>query len=208
AAVYAYCYLFDEQPLEPPNPFDRRYRWACDLYNLGLEFALGVSQSSTVDLVDLPHELPVGKIDVVLDRSRFPWSEQQFPRFVPANDFDVYCMSMRYRQAGLGVPLIALRVTDAVTSTPADKLVAPRASVPATAFLRFTGGLAALEHGVQATLELHSGYDVPETRVGVAKVPLESDLPTPIAYSLQNNQAIWDFTLSGFFGSKDALEAN
>ena len=36
AAVYAYAYLLGGEDPEPPNPYDRRFRWACDLYNAGL----------------------------------------------------------------------------------------------------------------------------------------------------------------------------
>jgi hypothetical protein len=33
AAVYAYLYLFGEDDPTPADPFDRKFRWACDLYN-------------------------------------------------------------------------------------------------------------------------------------------------------------------------------
>jgi pimeloyl-ACP methyl ester carboxylesterase len=211
AAVYAYCYLFDEQATEPPNAFDRRYRWACDLYNLGLEFALVPKDLGYVDLASVPHELPVGSIDITLDRSHFPWREELFPRFLPADDFDVFGLSLRYRRAGLGVPLIGTpseKPASASSTDPADKFLGKRACVPATAFLRFEGGIAAVEGGISARLELCSGYDVPETRVAEKPVPLESDLSAPLAYALGRNTALWEFSLTGFFGGKSELGEN
>jgi hypothetical protein len=40
AAIYAYFYLFDETRNKPANPYDRRYRLACDLYNIALAEAM------------------------------------------------------------------------------------------------------------------------------------------------------------------------
>ena len=211
AAVYAYCYLFDGEATDPPNAFDRRYRWACDLYNLGLEFALVPKDVGHLDLASVPRDLPIGRIDIAIDRSHFPWKEELFPRFLPADDFDVFGLSQRYRRAGLGVPLIGAPSTDAVSTrsvATADKFLAKRACVPATAFLRFDGGIAAVERGLAAKLELYSGYAVQETEVAGAPVPLESDLSTPLAYSLGTNRAIWEFSLTGFFGGESDVEEN
>ena len=211
AAIYAYCYLFDDRGVEATNPFDRRQRWACDLYNLGLERALVPVEVGSVELASLPRELPVGTIDVVLDRSGFPWSEEQFPRFLPADDFDIFGLSLRYRTAGLGVPLIGLapeRPASKEPATPTERFTGNRPSVPATAFLRFEPHVEDLERGIAARLELHSGYDVPETTVDGRKIPLESDLTAPIAYSLDANKALWEFSLSGFFGTKSLIDEN
>jgi pimeloyl-ACP methyl ester carboxylesterase len=211
AAVYAYCYLFDDQATDPPNAFDRRYRWACDLYNRGLQFALVPSDLGYLDMASVPHGLPVGSIDITLDRSHFPWREELFPRFLPVDDFDVFGLSLRYRRAGLGVPLIGAapeKGASTASADPADKFLGKRTCVPATAFLRFEGGIAAIERGISAKLELYSGYDVQETKVGGSPVPLESDLSTPLAYALGKNTALWDFSLTGFFGGKSEFSDN
>src|SRR4051794_29525447 len=36
SAVYAYAFLFPENPQQRPSGFDRRFRTACDIYNRGL----------------------------------------------------------------------------------------------------------------------------------------------------------------------------
>ena len=36
SAVYAFAYLFPDGEGEAPSPFDPRYRWAVDLYNLAV----------------------------------------------------------------------------------------------------------------------------------------------------------------------------
>src|SRR4029453_12309477 len=40
AALYAWAYLFPEDPSEAPSPFDPRFRLAANLYNRGLTAAL------------------------------------------------------------------------------------------------------------------------------------------------------------------------
>ena len=40
SAIYAYFYLLGKEWLERPNPFERRFRIACDLYNSALAEAL------------------------------------------------------------------------------------------------------------------------------------------------------------------------
>ena len=42
AAIYAYFYLFNNTRNKPANPFNRRYRLACDIYNIAL--AEGIDQ--------------------------------------------------------------------------------------------------------------------------------------------------------------------
>jgi pimeloyl-ACP methyl ester carboxylesterase len=199
--------LFDEAPSDPPNAFDRRFRWACDLYNRGLERALLRDDPRGVDFGGVPTKLPVGSIAIELDRTHVPWDEHELGRLILADDFEVFGLSLRYRHSGLGVPLIGLASDADPTSDAAAKFVGERSGLPVTAFLRIQGGIDALERGVQATLELHSGFDLPETKVGQKLVPLESDQSAPLAYSLHQNRAVWDFSVSGFFG-KSLLDRN
>jgi pimeloyl-ACP methyl ester carboxylesterase len=50
---------------------------------------------------------------------------------------------------------------------------------------------------LSASVELYSPFDVAEIQVGNRKVPLETDLTAPLAYSLEDS-ALWDFEIGGF----------
>jgi hypothetical protein len=58
--------------------------------------------------------------------------------FIPSSELKVHGLAMRYRTAGLGVPLAApTKLIDA--SKPGRDLVAPRLKVPLTLLLRMPG---------------------------------------------------------------------
>ena len=68
AAVYAYAFLFPGSRSAPPDPFDPRFREACDLYNLSLSSALASADGSRVVLRSGSYPLPFGTIDVTTTR--------------------------------------------------------------------------------------------------------------------------------------------
>ena len=74
AAVYAWLFLFGEAKDAPPGAFDRRFREACDLYNYGLGLGLTERRSTNgvVQLQNARRRLPVGEIELQLDRTHFP----------------------------------------------------------------------------------------------------------------------------------------
>ena len=108
AAVYAYLYLLGEDELEPANPYDRRFRWACDLYNRSLRDAFSAPEKDRILLESGVHKLPVGSLDVTVDRSMFPLDDPNL-RFVSADDYSVWGLSVRLRDSGLGAPLVIIR---------------------------------------------------------------------------------------------------
>ena len=131
-----------------------------------------------------------------------PWATDQFDRFVPASDFRVRGLRNRHRRAGLGVPLIAIRDERGETA-PRDDFLAPIATVPATALLRFTPDsldLGASE--IVASLELYSSFDTHDVEMGGSRVPLEADFTAALAYDLEESR-IWSFELEGFMSSDD-----
>jgi pimeloyl-ACP methyl ester carboxylesterase len=196
AAVYAYLYLLGEDELEPANPYDRRFRWACDLYNRGLREAFLAPEGNEMALEGGRRELPIGSIDVTVDRSSFPVDDPEF-HFLPADDYTVWGLSVRLRDSGLGAPLVARR-EKLPPDDPLQRFRPASLNVPVTIFLRLRGGLADLEHGIAATLELHSSFDPPLVHVDGKSVPLESDLSTPLGLALDRS-SIWGFSSRGFF---------
>ena len=93
----------------------------------------------------------------------------------------------QYLTHGLGVPLIAVR-RPGPKDSPIEKYYPIGLSFPVTAFLRpvDSAGLATGTTGThkQCVLELYDPLSTVETLVAGRRVPLESDLTTPLAYYL------------------------
>jgi pimeloyl-ACP methyl ester carboxylesterase len=196
AAVYAYIYLLGTEDPEPPNPYDRRFRWACDLYNRGLERAY-VSEDVSISHLEMGvRKLPVGQLDVSRGASSLSPELREASTFVLGDHYRIEGLSLRLRDAGLGVPLIATRMEGA-----------ERRVLPVTAFLRIESTLAELEHGGRAELELHAVDGPHSLDVGGAKVPLESDFSVALAFALTESP-LWKLSFSGLFEGDKAVTEN
>ena len=87
-----------------------------------------------------------------------------------------------YQTHGLGVPLIAVR--QPYPSQPAAaRYYPPELSFPVTALLRPVPNANSAGHR-QGVLELYDPLVTTDTMIGSTRVPLESDLTTPLAYFL------------------------
>ena len=82
----------------------------------------------------------------------------------------------QYHDYGLGVPLIATLSKNAAAQ---NGYYVRELGFPVTAFLRFDGGLADVEHPGAARLELYDPKTIEAATLGGKTVPLESDLTTP-----------------------------
>jgi len=60
------------------------------------------------------------------------------------------------------------------------------------------------EGSLSASLELYSPFDVSQIDVRDRKVPLEADLSTPLAYSLEES-VLWKFATAAFFSGEQKL---
>lgn len=203
AAIYAYLYLFDPSVGTAPDPFDRRFRTACDFYNRGLAKAL--RDDDRVDLKARTLQLPMGEVTVDVTRPGFPWSEKHIHEFVAADIYTVRGLSTRAREPGLGVPLIGLPDRTAF----GDKWPAyysQGSKVPATAFLRVNGSIRDMNSAkMKATLELICPYNQTTTKINGRTIPLESDLTAPFAYGL-NNAVVWKAGLSQFLSGQQMIK--
>ncbi len=195
AATYAWLYLLGDEDPQPPSPYDRRFRWACDLYNSGLQRAFAEVEGEYARFETVVRQLPVGRLDITLDQSRTPWDDVEYRSYLAGDDFLIEGLSLRLRDAGLGVPLVGVR---------GDGRPGP---APAIAFLRLHGGLAGLQDGIDATIELHSGFDAQFADVGGQQVPLESDLSIMLG-ALLNESPVWKFSLRGLFEGNSAVTEN
>jgi len=132
SALYAWAYLFPDDPALVPDRYSPRVRFACELYNRGL--GQGLQQDGNVVLATATLPLPFGTLEVVVDPTMLVWSGHQLYDFFPLTDVEVTGFPTYYRWAGIGVPLAAKVVPQ---ERDAD-LLAPRIRVPLTAVLRPT----------------------------------------------------------------------
>jgi len=185
SAVYAWLYLFGEGKVAPPGLFDGRFREACNFYNYSLGLALTGRRSpnAVVELQSARRRLPVGEIQLRVADGEVASQRNSFEEVLLADQFRVRGLSVRNREPGLGAPLICVG--------PLNKEFGLRQCSPVTAFLRGPASLAEIAAGNRVCeLELHLALEDATVAVGNIRVPLEIDLTTYRAYTL-NQAAIW-----------------
>lgn len=152
AALYAYVFLFPENPESQPQKLDSRARIAANLYNRSLTLAFRSQDGSTVDLGSGAYSLPFGILEVELPQENVQWYTRKLVNFVPTAELQVRGLQKRYRRTGIGVPLAA----DQVSTGPEEGLQTSKGKLPITAFMRVTNLLTQLGQGtVQANWEIY-----------------------------------------------------
>ena len=188
----AYIYLFCSELDVSRNPYDPQFRGACDVYNSALE--------STLRLVNRRGNLKPGNtyhietsereygVQVV---ARGGWSEEDFDRFEFCSDYKVEGLDSTNVGYGIGVPLIAVRKKRTNEET-ADCYYPDGLSFPVTALLRVTSPSIRPEnsstHRYPCVLELHDPLASNDVHFANRRVPLQTDLSTPLGFFLDNPQ--------------------
>lgn len=189
AVANAYLYLVDEQFDQRRNPYDPRFRQACDLYNGSLEAAMRLAQQEGPLTPGTRRSILTNSQSIeLLIVSKGNWRPEQIERIEFASDYYAKGLTNQIRRFGLGVPLIAVYRRD--LPHPEEQYYAPGMSVAATAFLRVVRD-ADTANGQMAkhvcVLELHDPLTTTDIELGDGRlVPLETDLSTPLAYSLSD----------------------
>ena len=185
-AGYAYHFLFDGvAELEGDNPYDPRFRLACDLYNAGLRKCIRASQGA--GRLDPRQELHLPTADgkgftLEVRHHGFPWKPEEFGPLRFCSDYTVSGLNNQYHTYGLGVPLIGTRLA---SKSPSGHSFYPReVSFPVTAFFRFQGSVRELTERRAGRLELYNPLERQRVIASRRSVPLETDLTTPLAYFL------------------------
>lgn len=190
AVANAYLYLLDEKFDEGRNPYDPRFRRACDLYNTALESTLRMIQRQGLLKPGRRHTIQTARQEFDFTITvRGPWHEENFSELKFASDFEVQGLTNHYRTYGLGVPLIGVyKRFDGCDR--GEVYYPPGMSFPITAFLRVLPAQATrtpdskLRH--HCKLELLDTLAASDVRMDGRLVPLETDLTTPLAYCLDN----------------------
>ena len=198
AALYAWAYLFPEDPSEARSPFDPRFQLAANLYNRGLTSALVSVEDRKLVLRAGSIDLPFGRLVVAFDQSQLVWQGRRMTGFAPIADFDVFGLQAHYREPGIGAPLAAALAPLERESQPGDLLRA-ELTLPVTAVLRAPRKRAALAWPpLAATLEIHVPDVAESIDVGGRAVPLETEPTAVLAYSLADSP-IWRQEYLRFF---------
>ena len=188
AVAHAYLCLLDPRFAEGRNAFDPQFRQGCDIYNASLEAVLrilrdqgGLHPGATYTIESCGQ---TWDINVAVRESL--WHDADVGRIEFVSDYAITGLQNTYHTYGLGVPLIVVR-NNHQRLDPADKYYAPGLAFPMTAFVRLlpdTSPAAGGHH--QAVIELHDPLTATEVGVDELRVPLETDLSTPLAYCLDD----------------------
>lgn len=187
AVTHAYQYLFDRRLAWRRNVYDPEFRGACNLYNTALEGMLrllagneGLRPGKTHQIESGNRECRVSVVGCCGD-----WPADQFVRFEFVSDYEVEGLTNQYHTYGLGVPLIGVRRKPAAPIA-SERFYPPGLSLPVTAFLRVMPNDPADNATMprRAQLELYDPLSTQDIDIAGTRVPLESDLSTPLAYFL------------------------
>ena len=186
----AYFYLFDEQLDSKRNPYDPQFRSACDLYNGALESSMRIAKARGLLTIGGTQTVQTATQSFNISMvSRGGWSPEDIEQLEFVSDYDLQGLTNHYRTFGLGVPLIAVYSRDS-TADPAAEYYAPGMSVPVTAFLRVVPEHERRRgHNThECELEFYNPIATSNIRIGRRRVPLQTDITTPLAYSLNDPQ--------------------
>lgn len=161
SAVYAYAFLFPADPADAPRATDPRLRLAFDLYNRGLASGLVDPHGAphALDLRARSVELPFGDLEIAVEPGGFTWAGRPLESFVSVADFAIRGMRNRYREPGIGAPLMATaKAGDDTVAEGREKWISTkRGLVPVTAVLRLDRAAEGLRaRRVAGQLALHS----------------------------------------------------
>ena len=190
AVSNAYLYLFCPELDVSRNPYDPQFRGACDLYNAALESTLRMVSKQGKLRPGNSYRITTSKKDYdVQVVSRGKWHDGDFEELKFCSEFQVQGLQSANVSYGVGVPMIAVRKSHEGEG-PLEKFYPEGLSFPVTALLRVTSPTVQpsrdAQHRHPCVLELHDPLDSTDIDLNARKVPLQSDLSTPLAYFLDN----------------------
>jgi hypothetical protein len=199
SALYAYAFLFPEDREALPGRTDPRIRLALDLYNRGLAQAFTNESDKHVKVQAATYPLPFGQIAVDVSPEDFRYGDYRLVNFVQAAELDVRGLRNRYRWSGIGAPLAAsLQEADSSGASVKYK-IPPNLKVAVTALLVPDNIGEILKSGqLRARLDLFTTGEATSVFIEGQAVPLEYELSSALAYTVEGSQA-YRFELKGLF---------
>ncbi|MHC1791961.1 esterase/lipase family protein [Solidesulfovibrio sp.] len=192
SAVYAYLYLFDagfRPQLDIYHPYSRQ---AMEFYNRSLANYILYSRAQGIEYAK-GRELPwlMGRVRLAERHSNLAFAAEEVESFHLAYEFEVRGLSPQQVRLGLGVPIaVVRRPPDAATLSVAERYTpAVRQTYAASLLLRLDAAPGKERHGrlvYEADFEVHDPMKTDFLDIAGARVPLEIDLTTPLAFMMQN----------------------
>jgi pimeloyl-ACP methyl ester carboxylesterase len=193
SAVYAFAFLFPDDPAQRPGRFDPRVRIASDLYNRSLTSAFASPDRSRVLLRAGRFQLPFGSIDVTFDPRVARWGDLVLSDYAPADELNIEGLRNRYRQRGIGAPLAA-----SATAPANESRFKVFPEVPVTALLRIDFSRQSLVQGhLRGNIEVYPAFEPGSVTLRGQSAPLEVDTTAAFAYGLSDPE-IWRSEFGGF----------
>ena len=186
ALTSSYDYLFSNELDGVRNRYDPQFRAVCDLYNESLEEALRLlcarnklSPGGTYHIKTRDREF------VVKTNMRGKWNPEEFDRYEFASDFEIETLRNKHTTYGLGVPLIAVRKP--ARSADEEKYYPEGLSYAVTALMRCAKASPGKDGETnKCVLEFIDPLVANQIQLSDHWVPLETDLTTPLAHSLNH----------------------
>lgn len=198
AAIYAYTFIFTEDPVGAVSRHDPRMRTSVDVFNRALALAFQ-DASGYVRLASGEFRVPFGTVDVSFDEADRVWGNRLMVDFIPSDELVVHGLRNRYRRPGVGAPLAA-RTVPIDRDDPAADLVDRNAVVSATAVLLLDDPRGQLEGDrVAAKLQVGPWSEYETVDVAGDEVPLEAQPSVALAASLQES-TVWRSRFGVFLG--------
>jgi pimeloyl-ACP methyl ester carboxylesterase len=205
AACYAYAFLYPADTKAAPASIDPRYRTAVDLYNRSIAEGLMSSDGAEVMLRAGAYKLPFGTLNLYLNEKEFQWGAYRWVNFKQAAELGVRGLRNRYRWPGIGAPLTAAIEPLAGVNYAAYSLVVPNIKVPVTIFLRMEDVTHGIKNGtIRGHLDLHTTEKTTTVTINGSQVPLEMELSSALAYTLDGSD-MYSFELKGLFSGDFSL---
>ena len=207
AAAYAVGFLMPGKNGTPPKPIDPRGRWAVDIFNRALARGFTSDDGQYVVLKGGQFPLSFGELTVAFDEKDLIWTGFRLKDFVSAAELEVRGLRNRYRDPGVGAPLVAsLEPVESLASAQ-YKRIPKSMKIPVSAFLRFDDARAQLTTGkLTGKLELYNPDSARTVKVNNIDVPIEYEITSALADTLEGSP-IWDFEIAGFRGGDFKLGA-
>ena len=205
SAVYAYALLFPKGDVHSPDSFDPRFRTAVNIYNLGIAEGFAGPDGAGVDLKAGAYPLPFGQLVITVDPDSFRWSSYRLVRFVDSSKLSIRGLRNEYRWPGIGAALVASTMYLPGSADPVSAKVPPDVKIPVTAFIRIDDPGEGLKNGrLHGKLELYTTDGDTTVTVEGRRVPLEFDISSALAYTLEGSK-VYSTETKGFFSGNYLL---
>jgi hypothetical protein len=142
--------------------------------------------------------LPFGELTIIFNEQDLIWAGFRLKDFVSADELEVRGLRNRYRNPGVGAPLVAaLEPVEALASAQ-YKRIPPRMKIPVAAFLRYDDARGELVSGkLTGKLELYNPDSARTVKINDNNVPIEYEITAALADTLEGSP-VWVFEIAGF----------